>query len=251
LVIEEALRVKRQWGLGLAGFDDDLPTHNRKWLFRTLELWKQKVDVPYNINATARDLADPEMVKMLKQTGVWSVSFGIESGDEALRRRVLNKPIKDEDIIKAGELLKKFGIPFQTYNMMGLPDETLEQAIKTIILNRKIGVRCTKNSIFQPYPGTVLGDSMEAVDLGVELGYERSVPQGPNGRQMEKLQKLGALAMRLPLNPQALKLLLQIPRTPLHDLIFWFFYSSTTRKCVQTGYLRLAEVGLRTLTELL
>ena len=250
LVVEEGLRVKRNWGLGIAGFDDDLPTHNRKWLAEVLHLWKEKVDVPYNINATARELSDPEMVRMLKETGVWSVSFGVESGDEALRRKVLNKPIRDEHIIKAGELLRKFDIPFQTYNMLGLPGETIEQAIKTILINRRIGTRCTKNSIFQPYPGTVLGDNAEAVDLNIELGYERAIPRGPSGRQMEKLQKLGAMAMRIPLSDHMIRLVLAFPHTPVHDLIFWFYYSTTIKKCIKTGYLRLFEVGLRTLTDL-
>jgi len=250
LVVEEGMRVKRQWGLGLAGFDDDLPTHDKAWLADMLRLWKEKVGVPYNINATARELADPELVRLLKDTGVWSVSFGVESGDEELRRKVLNKPVSDAHIIRAGELLKRFDIPFQTYNMLGLPNETIDQAIKTILLNRKIGARCTKNSIFQPYPGTVLGDSMDAVDLNVELGYERAVPRGPEGGQMEKLQKLGALAMSTHFNEKTLRFILKFPRTPVHDLVFWYFYSTAIRKCVKTGYLRLAEVGLRTLTDL-
>ncbi len=252
LVVEEGLRVKQRWGLGLAGFDDDLPTYDMQWLAEVLSLWKEKVGVPYNINATARDLANPDLVRLLKETGVWSVSFGVESGDEVLRRKVLNKPVKDEHIIKAGELLKQYDIPFQTYNMIGLPDETLDQAIKTILINHRIGTKCTKNSIFQPFPGTVLGDTVkDLMDLGVELSYERSQPHGQEGDKLEKLQKLGALAMRLPLGPREIKLLLALPRTPFHDFVYWAFYSTTIRKCIKTGYLRLAEVGLRTLTDLL
>ena len=79
--------------------------------------------------------------------------FGIESGDEAIRNGLLNKGVADEDIYRTAGLLRKYSIRFRTYNMVGLPNETMEQALLTVRLNAEIGTDFPWCSIFRPFPG--------------------------------------------------------------------------------------------------
>jgi len=58
---------------------------------------------------------------------------------------------------RAADILKRAGIEFQTTNMMGLPGERLEDAVKTIKFNVEIGADVAWTSLYQPYPGTELG----------------------------------------------------------------------------------------------
>ena len=75
----------------------------------------------------------------MKLANIDSVRFGVESGDEEIRYNVLNKgKVSNEKLFNCANLLKKYKIPYQTYNMFGLPTETYEQAWETIKINQKI-----------------------------------------------------------------------------------------------------------------
>jgi len=65
------------------------------------------------------------------------VGIAIESGDEKLRKDLLNKHISDKDIINAFKVAKKHGLHTLSYNMIGLPLETPEQE----------PISCSKNGV--------------------------------------------------------------------------------------------------------
>ena len=93
-------------------------------------------------------------VELLKRMGCVATTIGVESGDQALRRSVLNRTMSDDDIIKAVRILKDHGIRVSTFNMIGLPTETREQVFKTIGLNRRLDADSANVFILYPYPGT-------------------------------------------------------------------------------------------------
>jgi radical SAM superfamily enzyme YgiQ (UPF0313 family) len=104
------------------------------------------------------DLTDEELVKALKDAGCMNAFFGIESGSEAMRNLLLKKEISDEQIYRSASLLKKYRIRFRTYNMFGLPGESLEEAFKTVELNIKIKTDYPWSALFQPFPVTQMGE---------------------------------------------------------------------------------------------
>jgi radical SAM superfamily enzyme YgiQ (UPF0313 family) len=55
---------------------------------------------------------------------------------------VLKKGLRDDQIREAASILNKVGIPFFTYNMMGLPGECLQGALKTLGMNIDIRTKC-------------------------------------------------------------------------------------------------------------
>jgi len=249
-VVDEALRVKRAFGMKLASFEDDLLTHDLGWLERLLTLWKERVGVPYNLNATGRALTNPDLVRLLKQTGVWCVAFGLESGDEKIRRGLLNKPLTDHEVRTAGELLRREGVRFLTYNMFALPQETFQQALETIRLNREIGTRLARYTLFQPYPGTQLADRCDSRESGRAMLYRSPPYRTDEARKIEILQKYALLGMLSPWGERAGMVASRLPGTPLNDIVFWATYFNVVRRYMRTSNLHLLELGLRSLTDI-
>jgi anaerobic magnesium-protoporphyrin IX monomethyl ester cyclase len=247
-IVAEAVQVKNRWGMKLASFEDDLLTWDKGWLERLLSLWADQVKVPYNINATARDLTDESVVRLLKETGAWCVAFGVETGDETLRRKVLNKPVADAHIVKAGELLNRHGILFHTYNMFALPEETFEQALKTVRLNRRIQTPLARCTLFQPYPGTELGDSVAPPNQG-EMLFSQGKTATLEAARIQRLQKYAMVAMRSEAGEAIARLASHVPAGPVHTAVFWASYFNVVRKYMKTGYRHLLELGVRSMTD--
>lgn len=95
-----------------------------------------------------------QKVELLKSMGCVAASVGIESGNEELRRKVLNRQLTNEQIKKSISLLKEAEIRVTTFNMIGLPGETRENVFETINLNKSLNVDAVNVYIIYPYPST-------------------------------------------------------------------------------------------------
>jgi len=142
---------------GTLTFHDDVFTMNKAWLKEFTSLYKEKIGLPYVCNSTA-DRVDEATGQYLKDSNCKEVWFGIETGSEQIRRSILKKNIRDEDIIRAGRILNEYGIAPVSYNMLGVPGESEENIKRLIDLNRKAGVKMVSISFMQPFPGTQIYD---------------------------------------------------------------------------------------------
>jgi len=110
---------------------------------------------------------------MLKESGCHTVSFGIETGNERIRKEILKKNVTDEDIINCGKILKRNGIRVQTSNMFCLPEETLNDAFSTVKLNIKIKTDFAFSTLFMPFPETNLAKyCIDKGYLGKDFSFE-------------------------------------------------------------------------------
>jgi radical SAM superfamily enzyme YgiQ (UPF0313 family) len=99
---------------------------------------------------------DKEKIRLLESIGCEAISLGIESGNYEIRKNVLNRNVRDEQIIKA-LILKKFKkIRNCANSIIGIPTETREQIFDTIELNRKTMADNIMIHLFNPYRGTKL-----------------------------------------------------------------------------------------------
>ncbi len=84
------------------------------------------------------DALTPEMVQLLKSSGVKTATIAPDAGSERMRR-VINKGLSEAQIISAVETLVRCGIPnLKLYFMTGLPTETMEDIEAIILLCRQI-----------------------------------------------------------------------------------------------------------------
>jgi anaerobic magnesium-protoporphyrin IX monomethyl ester cyclase len=83
--------------------------------------------------------ASPEALGWLVDRGLTGCAFGIESGDEDYRNRVLRKGLTDAAIWRTVEILRANGVWFIPYFMHGTPGETMAIRTKTAAMARAIG----------------------------------------------------------------------------------------------------------------
>ncbi len=134
-------------------FDDDLFTMNRDYVFEFCRQYRKDITVPFVCNAHVR-VFDEEIAKSLSEAGCAIVKFGLESGSDRIRRKVLNRPMRNEDIIHAFKMADKYGIHTSAFVMIGLPHETIDDLMMTIRLLGTIKPGRFRWSIFFPFIGT-------------------------------------------------------------------------------------------------
>jgi len=137
-------------------FHDDLFTYGKEWLFSFLDRYKKEIGLPFYC-ATRANVLDDEIARNLAEANCLRVNYGLETGNEYIRKQILNKHISNEQIIRCGQTLKKHKIRTATSNMFCLPGETLTDAHATVELNHLAHTDLLASSfIFIPFPDTQL-----------------------------------------------------------------------------------------------
>ena len=172
-IINEVNRIISAYDIRGIEFYDDTFTMKKDRVKEFCEKFKKEVNQPFKINARV-DHLNEDLVAQLAKGGCVRVSIGLESGDPLIRRKILARDISDEQIITSCKLLRKYGIGFMTYNMIGIPGENLDNVKSTIALNRFIKPDFTNAFIFTAYKGTdlyekckkqgILDDNIIAID---------------------------------------------------------------------------------------
>ena len=252
-VIAEITEVRDRYGLRSVIFQDDTFILNTDRLMRLLELYARKLRIPFVCHVRA-DLMTADIARALKEAGCHSVDFGLESGDQKLRSDVLGKTVTDDHIIKAADCLHAEGIRFRTTNMLGLPHETLEQALSTVLLNQRIRTDFPSASIYQPYPRTDLGDRVIAEGLAGHnysvnrIGssfFRASTLDQPHRDAFINLQKLFWLAVRFPALLPLIRRLIRVKPNKLFELVFLFFYGVNYALSERVRFRRVFQIGLK------
>jgi len=142
---------------GNISFQDDTFTMNRDKVINLCQkIIQKKLKIHWDCN-TRIDLVDFELLKIMKKAGCYQINFGIESGNEKLRRDIINKGVfSNQDIQQVFSWCKKIRIKIACYFMIGHPTETKKQLQDTqnMILKSRIDVMGL--SIPTPFPGSPL-----------------------------------------------------------------------------------------------
>jgi anaerobic magnesium-protoporphyrin IX monomethyl ester cyclase len=154
-----------------------------KWLeelCRGLEQFNRGRDQALRFSANLRvfDRMDHERIfSQLSGAGFDSVSIGLESGSERIRKEVLDRHYSNKTIRLAVHTARKFGLKVGMFNLIGLPTESFDDYLETLRLNQELQPDWHATSIFFPYPGTRLHA------LSEELGLIREPLAGMEERQ--------------------------------------------------------------------
>lgn len=249
-VIDEILYVRENSRLKYVSFVADTFTTNKKWLLELLEEYKRVVGLPFYCQARINEL-DEEIIRKLKEAGCHYLSFGVESGNERVRNLILNKNIKDEDIVRVGRLAKKYGLKILTFNMFGLPTETLEEAFDTVKINAKIRADVISATVLQPQIGTQIYDYIEQNDLFVDgcdkkriAGhYEESPVKLGRKREIINLQRLAYIGVRFPGAIPLLRVLIRLPPNILFDMVLKATLFFRYKESRNFGWLDMLRMG--------
>jgi len=240
-IINEIEETDSKYGLNSIYFVDDLFALNQEWVEEFLTLYKKKIKKPFVCSANVNTLNE-DIIRLLKDSGCSTVSFGVETGNEELRCSLFNKPITNNQIAKIGLLLKKYRLKFMTFNMIGFPEETIENALDTISLNIKIGVQYPRCSILTPYPGTRIAErfreKIKIDDIRSHHQQFRISFEVPNPKELYNLHCFFQTAVIFPRSLWLIKRLIKFPPNKLFKLwwviiYFYVFVRSETRNPFQ------------------
>ncbi|HDZ00224.1 MAG TPA: radical SAM protein [Nitrospirae bacterium] len=167
---------------GKISFQDDTLTMNRK---RVLELCggikNESLKLDWECN-TRIDLVDDEILGAMKKAGCSLIHFGVESGNELIRREQIHKRFTNQQIEKVFSLCNKHGIKVACYFMVGHPGETKDTLEETKNMILKSGIDIVGVSIPTPFPGSELYDIAEKKGIinkaVIDLFAEKKLGEG-------------------------------------------------------------------------
>jgi radical SAM superfamily enzyme YgiQ (UPF0313 family) len=164
--IQEIEDLKKQYALDLVLFsDENFLAIRKERLTEFCDKYRLRVGLPFFIMTRADSLLDEGKVKLLKDAGCVTVAIGVESGNETIRRQVLNKNLPNSVYERAFANCHKANMRTTANVMIGLPFETEADIVETAHFCRKVQARSLSLAIFVPYHGTHLRD------LCIEHGF--------------------------------------------------------------------------------
>jgi radical SAM superfamily enzyme YgiQ (UPF0313 family) len=131
----------------------DLFTVNRDHVLGICEGMEERgLDVRWTCNSRV-DFVDEELLQAMNDAGCWMISWGIESGDPEMLKR-MHKGITREQVRRAMEWSKQAGIMNWGYFIIGLPGETEDSIRRTIDFSKELPLDLVLFHIAAPHPGT-------------------------------------------------------------------------------------------------
>jgi anaerobic magnesium-protoporphyrin IX monomethyl ester cyclase len=190
-------------GFEFVSFSDDIFTMDRD---RVLEICKRMKQDNINIKwgcSTRADRVDYELLKTMYDAGCIDIRFGVESGNERVRNKIIQKGVSDQTIINAVKWAKKAGLVTTGFFLFGQPTETVEEMKETVEFAKKVNFDFANFSIVVPIP------SSGTFEAGIKEGkfdsnLWRDIIQGkkeipfytPDGVTIEEMQKIRHYANR-------------------------------------------------------
>lgn len=173
-----------------------------------------------------------DYVKSLSETNHGMLGIAVECGDEEYRNKVLKRLVKNDEIIRAASLAKKYGIKFDTLNMVGLPGETFDQALKTLELNIRLQPEFANCYVYQPYQGTELQkysvehgliDETLVKNLGLSF-YDRYWKTNKELNKIINVQRIFGFVVKYPIMKKPMVFLAKKNFRLIVDSIFGIYY---------------------------
>ncbi|MBN1354207.1 MAG: radical SAM protein [Candidatus Omnitrophica bacterium] len=146
-------------------------------------------------NGIRVDTLDDEMLELMKETGLYLVSLGIESGSDDVLRR-MKKSITTSSVKKAIKLIRKHRIDVAGFFILGFPGETKEDIERTIRFSCELDLIRANFFTYLPFPGTEsyieLRESGQLKGVNNERFYFMNaafVPRGLDKNTLKRLQR--------------------------------------------------------------
>ena len=152
-VIDEIKYVKKNYRTKIVSFFDNILTYDKEWLREFLKKYKEQIELPFVGNTHPSTITFKD-IEMLKEAGCRGLYMGIETFNQELRNKILNKDINNHEIKRKVLKMRQEGIKVFFYNMFGIPGENFEDLIKSIKFNIEAKADYANCTILNPLPKT-------------------------------------------------------------------------------------------------
>lgn len=129
------------------------------WEDRAKELFKRMKGL--NIawctpNGVRLDTIDEEMLKLMKESGCYRLTYAPETGNQSILTNVIKKTYDLKTVKPIVDMTKKIGISIHTFWIIGLPNETREQMWNTFEFAKSLKIESASFCLATPMIGTEL-----------------------------------------------------------------------------------------------
>jgi radical SAM superfamily enzyme YgiQ (UPF0313 family) len=137
-------------------FIDDTFAQDRERALRIAREIRRKLDFTWFASACVNQV-DAELLREFKAAGCWAILFGVESGVQK-NLNTIRKGTTLAQVRNAVRWAKEAGLEVQTTFVFGIPNETYEEALRTIDFACELSPSMASFHAITPFPGTHLHD---------------------------------------------------------------------------------------------
>ncbi len=154
-VIKELEFISHEYGVKKIEFSDDDFAINKKRAKQICQLMiDRKIDIKWNTHIRV-DNVNKELLSLMKEAGCYYVSYGVESGSQKILDKVIEKRITLDQVRDVTRWCRELGIKRHANFMISFPEETIEDAQKTMDFMKELGGKINLGVSFI-LPGTRL-----------------------------------------------------------------------------------------------
>lgn len=159
-IVRKVKKYKDKYQINHVQFiDENMANMPLDRLKKLTKLYKLEVNIPFFTQSRPDPFVrQPEKAKLMADMGCIMLGIGVETANENLNTRILNRPMKTSTVEGGTKILKDAGILIATYYIIGFPTETKEMIENTIKLHKRIKPDRYSVRFLHPYPGTPIRD---------------------------------------------------------------------------------------------
>lgn len=120
---------------------------------------REGLDISWSCYGRADEL-DEKTMRLMRSAGCFQIRFGFEVGSDERLTAIGKSKITLDKIRTTVAITHKVGIESYSNFMVGLPDETLDDARQTVEFARSLALDSFSFSTFYPYPGAPFTDEL-------------------------------------------------------------------------------------------
>ncbi len=221
-VLDELAELKDKFGVEEVRFSDDNFTLNKK---RALQICRGMQERQLGLHwAAPQGIAlwaiDNDIIDAMSESGCYTATLAIESGNQRVLKEVMQKPLKLDKVPGLCDHFRKRGIKISAFFIVGFPDETLAEIRDTFKFATKCNLSLANFSYATPLPGTRLWEQAEKESLFIEgfslknIRYDKPSLTSKNWKVTEMLKVVQSCKRKL-----YLKIFLKHPTVILSRII--------------------------------
>jgi len=157
-VLAEIELLVERYGIRELHFEDDNLTADKK---RALELFEGMTQRGFHLSwhvpsGMAVNTLDERLLEKMRESGCYSVTLAIESGDPEVVRKLMNKPVDFKRVPGLVKKIRALGMDVRGFFMIGYPGETRDTIRRTIEYAKELELDWSYFSITSPIPKTAM-----------------------------------------------------------------------------------------------
>jgi anaerobic magnesium-protoporphyrin IX monomethyl ester cyclase len=192
-IINEIRLLHSQYGIREIHIIDDNFTINRSHANAVLtKIIEAKLDISIAFpNGIRVETVDGELLDLMKRSGAYLISLGIESGSDRILQ-LMNKKLKVAATEEKVTMIHNAGLDVAGFFVIGFPGDTKEDIEKTIKFSLKLPLIRANYFDFLPLPGTPiyyeLQEKGELAKIDWKQFHFMTAPYAPQGMTRKELR---------------------------------------------------------------